>query len=230
MTLVSQEYFLTYRPYIFVTNCWRSIRVFELAVSRKCSIIFLMRTVIFARQACSSGWVSWRSVQWWLSLWPTDESPCICCNTSSRCRLGVSLKYHKCPTFSDASPSSGWSARDRRRFARDLTVLFVLVSASIGSKLLKLPLTVTVEQTKKGPITSGNEMKEWMEWDVMELWQSCQLTTDWRHTGDTGSPGSSEVLQLPLPQIFGIATEKENKVDVDAKIMKTFYRNGQRQE
>ena len=38
-------------------------------------------------------------------------------------------------------------------------------------------------------------------WGVAKL-----QTANWHHTGDNGSPRSTEVLQLPLPEVFEIAT------------------------
>lgn len=52
-------------------------------------------------------------------------------------------------------PSSGWLARER---GLDITVLFVLDSASTGTKQLMLLLTVMAEQTRKRQLTADDEM------------------------------------------------------------------------
>lgn len=52
------------------------------------------------------------------------------------------------------SNSSGCSARESRWLACDITFVFVLLSASVGSKPLMLLFTVMANQTKNRPITA----------------------------------------------------------------------------
>lgn len=58
-------------------------------------------------------------------------------------------------TFSN---SSGCLARESRWLACDITFVFVLLSASVGSKRLMLPFTVTANQTKNRPITADEKL------------------------------------------------------------------------
>lgn len=55
-------------------------------------------------------------------------------------------------------PSSGWLARESRGFGLDITVLFVLDSASTGTKQLMLLLMVMAEQSRKRQLTADDEM------------------------------------------------------------------------
>ena len=68
-----------------------------------------------------------------------------------------------------------------------------------------LPFTVMANQTKNRLITVDDELFSLSRGVVMEAWQSCKLTTDRHHTGNTGSLGHAEVQKILL-EVFEIAT------------------------
>lgn len=70
-----------------------------------------------------------------MTIEPTDESRCICCITRGlHCLSVVTLPENITISARSVthSPSSGWSVRESRWFAWNITVLFVLVYPGLG--------------------------------------------------------------------------------------------------